>query len=195
MYVHSLLMDPTIGATIISALGGIVTIAGWIAKRHIQLINNMEKRIEDDRKERIEYLKKETELAASRATQEAERLRLEAEEARTRAEFQSALIAAQREQIAELTRITSTLQKMQFGHERLTTALELETERVDVLMAALENVVGEDVMDRAKARAKRQSRESMSSTIMADGLESPPPPPVRRRDPVDRRIQSVAADR
>lgn len=174
--------DPTLIAAIITALGGLVSIAGWIAKRHIRLIDSMENRIEADRKERIEQLTKEKGEAEARATKEAERWRHEAEEARTRAEFQTALIAAQREQIAELARINVTLQRMQIGHERLTTALELETDRIDVLMAALENVVGEDVMDRARSRTKRQS---MPTTIMTDVVESPPlppaPPPLRRR--------------
>ncbi len=194
-------MDPTLIAAIITTLGGFVSIAGWIAKRHIRLIDSMENRIEADRKERIDLLKKEKDEAEARATKEAERAKREEDEARARAEFQTALIAAQREQTNELNRIAGTLRGMQAGHERLavahervTNALELETDRIDVLTEALESVVGAEVMERARARVRRQP---IPSAIMADGLETPPPPPLRRRadSAPDRRIQDAAVHR
>ncbi|RTL06471.1 hypothetical protein EKK58_05820 [Candidatus Dependentiae bacterium] len=164
-------MDPTLTAAVISALGGIVTIVGWLAKRHIQLINNMEKRIEDDRKDRVEQLQKaadqakaqalkEAEQAKELATKAAEKALREAAEKQAQIELNEAMISALRQQGEELRVIVMELRSLRAGQDRMAIALDHEVSRMDVVTEAMENVVGEDVMEQARATVQRREAQN-----------------------------------
>lgn len=164
-------MDPTLTTAVISSLAGIVSIVGWLAKRHIQLINNMEKRIEDDRKERVDHLRhaadqakvqavKDAEQAKEQATKAAEKAQREAAEKQAQIELNEAMISALRQQGEELRIIVTELRSLRAGQDRVAIVLDHEVARMDVVTEALESVVGEGPMEQARLAVQRRDSQN-----------------------------------
>lgn len=176
-------MDPALTTAVISALGGIVTIVGWLARRHIKLIDGMEQRIEAERKERFALAQETIKKAEQQASQAAERARQEADEKRAQAELHAAMIQVQREQAAELRSIAGELRSLRVGQDRMNVVLEHEVDRMDIMTDALETVVGEDVMERARRRGKPRESQGGNFTLQGERLEAVATQVARRPRP------------